>query len=130
MSAVTVPSIGKAKALDGRAAPDEVVTEENVQDPKKLSELLVRLLRDVASLKRRFSPRRIDFEDVAVGGAGATVSLQHNFGGRVRWWIVDWSDASGTRSNIYRDTTLTTANTLVLVSLVVGIATIRVEETG
>jgi hypothetical protein len=120
--------------LDGKASADEVVTEADVQDAPKLARMLVRLLATVADMRRAFSPRRIDFEDVAVSTAGAQVALQHNFGGRVRWWIVGWT-SSGTSAPILRELAPTAPaapdpNTLYLQSYVAGTACIRVEGAG
>lgn len=122
-----VTSDGKVAQLDGRASAAEVVTEQDVQEPAKLSRLLVRLLTDVAALKRRFAPRRFDFEDVPVLAAGGTVQLQHNFGGRVRWWVVDCTSSTKAWLNA-----ATTADTLVvnLTGTSDGTATIRVESAG
>lgn len=129
MSAVRISSAAKVSTLDGRAQPDEVVTEADVQEPPKLARLLARLLKDTTALKRAFAPRRIDFEDVAVSTAGATVSLQHNFAGRVRWYLVGWS-STGTQAPILKEAAATTASTLVLASYVAGTATLRVESAG
>ena len=84
MSTARVDSAGKVFPLDGRAAPEEVVTEADVQDPAKLARLLGRLLKDTATLRRARVPKCIDFEDQAALTAGNTLTLQHNFNGRVR----------------------------------------------
>lgn len=130
MSAAKVAADGKVTALDGRAEPDEVVTEADVQQPAKLARLLARLLAAVATLRRPFVPRRIDFEDVTVSTSGAAVSLEHGFKGRVRWWVCDWDSAASTAPYLKRSTALTTATTLVLLSYVAGTVCIRVEEAG
>lgn len=129
MSSARIDSASKVYPLDSPAAPDEVVTEKDVQEPPKLSRMLLRLLKDVASLKRLWTPSRIDFEDQAVSTAGAVVTLNHGFGGRVRWWIVDWQ-ATGTAAPVLKRTTATTNDALVLASYVAGTATIRVEAAG
>lgn len=126
MSAAIVPSKGRSRQLDGRAEPDEVITPEDAADSTKLARLLIRILQEVATLRRRWWPRHIDFEDIDTNVA--TIRLPHGFGGRVRWWIVDQDDAFGTflgRSLSARDD-----NTLVLTSGGSGIVTIRVEEAG
>jgi hypothetical protein len=115
---------GKSRQLDGRAAPEEIVTESDVSDASKLAKLLTRIVRDLAALRARFYPRRTDFEDVAVG-AGTTHRLPHNLGGRVRWWVVDQSGAAAITKNASTD-----ANVLVLDSAVACRVTIRVEEAG
>ena len=124
-------SDAKVITLDGKAQPDQVVTEADVQEPPKLTKLLVQLLKDVTTLKRTPAPSRIDYEDVPVSTAGALVPLQHNFGGRVRWWLVGWSSA-GTSAPILRESSLagslSTTSTLILQSYVAGTATIRIEK--
>jgi hypothetical protein len=114
--------------LDRRAEPDEQVTDEDAKDAGRLARVLMRLLRDVAILRRRWAPRRVDFEDVEVD-ATATVFYRfpHDFNGRVRWWVVDWS--GGAAPSLLRDGR-SDQNALVLVSTSAGTATIRVEEAG
>lgn len=134
MSAAKVDSVGKVTNLDGRAETDEVVTEADVQDAKKLSRLLVRLLSTVATLRRQFAPRRIDFEDVPCFTLGTQIALQHNFNGRVRWWVVGWQSGGGS-AYILRELAVAApaspdANTLYLQSFTAGTACIRVEEAG
>lgn len=116
------------KQLDRRAEPDEQVTEEQVKDSSRLGRLLMTMLRDIALLKRRWAPRRMDFEDVVVDGTATTkYRLTHKFGGRVRWWPVDWLYPSASGLAKHSDTD---NDTLVLVSYVAGTVTIRVEEAG
>lgn len=130
MSAAKVSSAGLVTQLGSKPTPDEVVTEQDVQEPAKLARVLGRVLAEVAALKRRFAPRAIDFEDVAVSTAGATVSLEHGMSGRVRWYLVGWQSSGTTAPILKESTTLTTSSTLVLASYVAGTATIRVEEAG
>ena len=113
--------------LDGKAGPDEAVTENDVKDAAKLAKMLARVLATLAGLRRAWAPTTVDFEDVAVTTGGATVPFQHNFNGRVRWWVVGWQSAASTAPYLREDTTLTTASTLVLKSYVAGTVTIRVE---
>ncbi len=127
MSAARIDSSGAVAILDGMADPDEIITEDDVQDAKKLARYLARCLKQTAELQRRANPRRIDFEDVTVSTAGAVVSLEHGFGGRVRWWVVGWQSAAVTAPYLVESTTATTDRTLVLRSYVAGAATIRVE---
>ncbi len=116
--------------LDRPAEPPENVTEEDVQDAGKVARLLMRLLRDVTGLKRRFWPRAIDFEDRDVDDTGTTkYRFTHNFGGRVRWWVVDAVDTSGGPAYLARHAD-TDNDTLVLVSFALSRVTIRVEEAG
>lgn len=126
-SAAVVDASGKVRALVRPKEPDEEVTEKQVTDVKWLARLLMRVLRDVAALKRRSIVRRIDFEDVVVNGDGVTVyRFVHLFGGRVRWWITDaiGSDGALTRASG------TTSDVLMLVSASAGVVTIRIEEVG
>ena len=128
MSAI-IPRSGPVRQLDRKAEPDEQVTTEQAKDPERVSRLLMRILRDLAQLKRRWAPRRIDFEDRTVDATGTTLhQFTHNFAGRVRWWAVDWQASSGAPS--LRRHVSSNENTLVLVSSVSGTATIRVEEAG
>lgn len=132
--AAVIDSTGTPRQLDGRAEPEVVVQEADVQDATKLARMLAWLLREVAALRRRFSPRRIDFEDqVSTGSAGspATIRLEHGFGGRVRWWVVDVTTPGVIAvPYIYNDTTLTDENTLVLRVYYPSTITFRVEEVG
>ena len=116
--------------LDGKAEPVNVVTEDDAKDAGKVARAIAKLQVDSAGLRRRFAPDRIDFEDVAVSTAGATVTLQHGLAGRVRWWVVDWVCATNVAPILRKDDTNTTDSTLVLLSYVAGTATIRVEAAG
>jgi hypothetical protein len=125
-----VRSNGDVVQLDRRPEPDENVTEKAVADPPSLARFVLRLFRAVSTLHRRWWPRRVDFEDQAVDATGLTVyDFPHNFNGRVRWWLVDWSSADFVAPTLVRYTT-TDDNTLRLISYVAGTATIRVEEAG
>lgn len=117
---------GKSRSLDGSNAPDEVVKASDVTDPMKLARLLMRMLKALAALKRTFSPRRTDFEDLAVDATGAKLfRLPHYFGARVRWWVIDASAAPALAKDPSTD-----ANTLVLTSTVACTVSVRVEEAG
>jgi hypothetical protein len=128
MSAI-IPRSGPTRQLDRKAEPDEQITPEQAKDPDRVSRLFMSILRDLATLKRRWAPRRIDFEDRTVDATGMTLhQFTHNFAGRVRWWVVDWQTSTGASS--LRRHSASDENTLVLVSSVAGTATIRVEEAG
>ena len=116
--------------LDRAPQPDELVTEKDVTEPYKLARLLGRVLKDIASLRRRWVPRRIDFEDRTVETGGATVTLHHNFVGRVRWYVIGWQSNGTDPPTLIEDTSNTDTRALVLESYVAGTATIRVEEAG
>lgn len=128
MSAV-VPVRGNPRLLDRPAEPDERVTPEDVQDAPKLARLLMRILKELALLRRRWWPRKVDHEDRTVDGTGTTkYRFPHGFGGRVRWWPVDWSGAASVPGLMrHADSD---ANTLVLVSWIAGTVTVRIEEAG
>jgi hypothetical protein len=130
VAAAKIDAYGKVTQLDTKATPSEVVTEADVQEPAKLSRLLLRLLADVAALRRRFVPSRTDYEDVAVLNTGAVTQLQHNMAGRVRWWVVGWQCPTNAAPVLREDVALSTSSTLALRSYVSGIVTIRVESAG
>lgn len=129
MPSAKVDVNGKVTQLDLKPEPDEQITEDNVKDGTLLARFLLQLFRDVAALKRRWVPRRLDFEDISFGATSflKDYPMQHNFNGRVRWWLVDWS--AGVPPVLVRGAN-TNANTLVLLSNAVGTGTIRVEESG
>lgn len=129
MSAAKIDSAGKVVQLGPKPTPEETVTAEDVQDPAKLAKLATRILAALANLRRQWAPGRLDFEDLACDGAGAALTLQHNFAGRVRWWVTDWTSGSSACPILIRGTE-TTADTLVLYSYQAGTATLRVEESG
>jgi hypothetical protein len=136
--AARIDASGGVFQLDRSAEPDEIVTEEDAKDAGKLARLLVRILRDLADIKRRFFPRRIDFEDVAVTGASSTYRFTHGFGGRVRWWLGDVRPTSMAANYVPAIVASSTdSNTLVLISLDVpvvgsftGRVSVRVESAG
>ena len=124
-----VSSSGGVRQLDLRPEPEEQITEEQAKDPARLARVLMKIIRDLSGMRRRWWPRYVDHEDLVVDGTGTTkYRLPHEFGGRVRWWPVDWSDsAAGPRLKRHADTD---SNTLVLVSYTAGTVTVRVEETA
>jgi len=127
MSAV-IPPVGKMRVLDRPLPANEQVTPDDAKDPNRLSRAFTSLMHDVAALKRRWSPQRIDFEDVVVDATGTKLfSFEHKFNGRVRWWAVDWS---GSAAPALLKHASTTNSTLVLVSKTAGTVTVRVEEAG
>lgn len=122
-----VDAQGKVRALSKKQQPREQVTEKQVTSPAYLARLAMRVLAEIADLRRRFAPRRVDFEDVLVDATGTTLNqFPHNFGGRVRWWVVD---AAGAVPALVRDAS-TDASTLRLTSTVACVVTIRIEEAG
>jgi len=129
VSAVVNVRTGTARQLAHRPEPDEAISEQDAADAPKLARLLTRILRDVAALKRPFAPRRVSFVDLTVDGTGTTkYRLPHGFGARVHWFVADWSGAAaGAGLERHSDTD---KDTLVLVSHVAGLASVRIEEAG
>ena len=139
-AATRITGTGKVHSLDLRAEPDDIVHPDAAGDPQKLARLLTGVLASVNVLRKRFAPRRVDFEDQLCTTAN-TLRLAHGFGGRVRWWIIDWTstgtplvDSNGDTVRVYAPmlvkTSASDANTLVLQSYISGTATIRIEEAG
>lgn len=103
---------GIVKQLDGRVAPDEVVSEEDAGDVAKLSKLLTRIVREQAEARRRATPQRLDFEDIAISSS-APVRLHHGLGGRVRYAVHGLSTGGGL-APVFAQSSATDENTLVL----------------
>lgn len=127
--AARIEASGRVYQLDRPAEPDEVVTEEDVQDASKLARLLLRILKDLALIRRRFFPRRITFANRAVT-AGSQLRLSHKFGTAVEYWVVKWRPASPTDSPVFDYSTDTDADTLVLDVGNAGTVSFRVESGG
>lgn len=125
-----VSSDGKVTQLGPKPAGDVRLTGADVIDPPTLARTIERLINGVATLRARWYPRRIDFEDVPVASGSVLVYLAHGFNGRVRWWVVDWQSTLANKTPVLTRDASTDANTLVLVSNIDGVATIRVEEAG
>jgi hypothetical protein len=126
MSGAVVNADGGVRQLDAKAEAPIVITAEDAADKEKLARLLQQALRDLAELRRRHSPKWLDFEDVTL--STGDYEFPHGFRGRVRWWVVDWlPDASADPVALERSAD-STADTLVLSSFCDGVATIRVEE--
>lgn len=131
--AITVPTTAIADAdgvrsLTRAVEPPEEVTDTNVRDPRWMVRFAMRVLRDLAALRRRFAPRRIDFEDRVIG-TGTYEHFPHGFGGRVRWWVVDVQGSFAELVRLDPDTE-SDENTLVLYSGQATLVTVRVEEVG
>lgn len=130
-SRVTVD--GKVMVLGPHSSPNDTISVDDVDDAPTLARILAGMFASLSMLLSRWYPRRTDYEDIAVSTAGAIVQLQHNFNGRVRWWVVGWV-STGTAAPVLRESSLagsiTDANTLYLQSYVSGTATVRVEEAG
>lgn len=115
---------GKTRSLDRKVAADETVSPSDAADSTKMSQLLTRIVRQIAQLRRAPVLRRTDFEDFPVG-SGTTHAFPHGFNGRVRWWVVDANGAAALMKNATTD-----AGTLVLDSAVACTITLRIEEAG
>jgi len=128
-----INSAGTVSQLDKPAEPDENITEENVKDQKMLARFLLRMFRDIATLKRRWAPRRIDYTDlVSTGTAGSpqTFRLEHGLGGPVVWWPVRITVAGTVVLPFIYEINTSTDTVLVLQVYFPGTLTIRVEESG
>ncbi len=128
MSAI-IPIRGPVRQLDRRAEPLEQTSEADAAEPNLVARKLNDLDRRISTQERRWVPRRSDWEDQPVDDTGTTLyRFEHRFGGRVRYWVVDWSGGTDA-PNLLRHAS-TDNNTLVLTSTVAGVATVRVEESG
>lgn len=132
---VNIDASGNKRRLDRPAEPDENLSESDLESPSKVVQLFLRLLRDVATLRRRWWPRRIDLEDRVVGNLGNAepIRFPHGLDGRVRWWVVDWLPAVTGNTYILERAEgqgLSDNNTLVLYSSEEGEITLRIEEAG
>ncbi len=122
------------RLLDARPQPEEVVTPEDATDGPKLGRLLMRLLRELSDLRRRFAPKRITYRDIVSDGTDSVpyrVTLVHNFGGPVEWWAVD-THSTGTVviPHVVRDADDSTTNEIALDIYFEGTLAIRVEESA
>jgi hypothetical protein len=129
VSSAVINSDGDVRQLDTRAGEPIVITSEDVKDDEKLARLLQDALRELAALRRRFAPRMIEFEDQAVT-AGQALRVTHNFGGRVRYWPVDWRPTTPGDAPLFDKSTSTDEDTLVLTVGNAGTVTILVREAG
>jgi hypothetical protein len=100
-------------------------------DVTKLAEVLRKIGERIGLLE---SVQRPDYNEYELEvSSGVTYTLQHDFGGAVRWYVVDWAP---TEANImvpsaapaFVRTQATTAGSLVLRSTCDGKAVIRVES--
>lgn len=132
MSAIVNIAARNMRTLDGKTEPEETITAADVSDSQKLARLLTRVVKALASQRRRFHPRWTVFEDVKVDATGTTkYRLVHNFDGLIRWSVVGWKatapGAGGSEIDQHVDSD---EDTLVIVSARAGTVAIRVEEAG
>lgn len=126
-----IDAAGKVKPLERSIQPSEQITGEDAKDAVNVARAMMRILRDVAQLKRRWMPKRVDFEGVAVDKTGQKkFSLRHNLGGPVRWWVVDWETNEPLRPSPALIRVASDDTTLTLVSYAAGTVTLRIEEAG
>ena len=115
------------RASRGAADAQRTVSPADIATP----EALIRILNDAAEVirgLRRFArPPYIEFEDLSLPGGGAEVTLPHNFGGRVRWWVTGWKNPAAAAPILRELDSKTTREVLVLLSNQTGVACIRVE---
>lgn len=111
---------GRNSARKGR----ESLTEEAAAEPRLVAKAVATVQNAIEEQKSNFRPA-IEFQDLVFSSGGATTAIAHNFGGRVRWWVVDWVGAMVGPSLVrHADSD---ANRLVLASYVAGTGSIRVE---
>lgn len=106
------------------------VQESDVKDTTKLADLLRSVMRRVSDVEARLPPEAVEFEvDCPATG---TVSISHNFGTAVRWYVTTWTQTDNVAypeagAELVQDAT-SSANTLVLRSYRAGRAVVRVEQ--
>lgn len=120
--------IARAKRFASGASS---IQDEDVKDEKKLAEILRATLRRLSELEAKSAPEGVEFEVALVGAAGL-VSLAHNLGGPVRWWVTVWTrpvdgGAYPPAAPILVQDASSDKDTLVLQSSTVGRAIIRIE---
>jgi hypothetical protein len=129
VSSARIDASGNVYPLDRKVEPAEVFSEEDAKDPAKLARAVQRLLKASTEAARRLEPGRLDFEDRAVT-SGTDLRLEHGFGGRVRWWVVDWQPTTPGDAALFERSADTDNDALVLEVGNSGTVTVRVEEAG
>jgi hypothetical protein len=133
MSAIISVRDRTVRQLDRRAEPDEQVTEEQVKDPPRLARMLMSILRDIATLKRRWTPRSITFRDIVSTGSSGSPQifrLTHNFGGAVEYEVVDIALPGTVAVPLVSRAVSSDQNTLVVQVYYEATLAIRVTEGG
>jgi hypothetical protein len=106
----------------------ELLTVEDLKDPKRVVRAYNSLLELVTQLSQESSLPYVEFEDVEVS-VGVMYTLRHGLNGRVRFWVTEWQ---GTASQGFTVVTASSDdNTLVLQAIgpgVSGKATFRVQR--
>lgn len=143
--AVIYPAVGTLPAVVRQReivpVAHERFTEEQMSKPVHAASAVTRLSKTVAEVTRshRANPlgRPHVFVDLVCGTAGAKVHIEHHFGRRVFWQIVDWCSRPAPAAvttlswDLVSDmndgtTAKTDANNLYLKSNVAGLATIAI----
>ncbi len=119
---------GTLHRLGGRAGAANVFTADSLEDRKATADTLTSLAEDVADVANRHVVDFLDFEDLAADGAGGELVLTHGYGGRVRWYVVDWTSTLGGVPPVLEKSSRTTEDVLVLTSNEAGTVSIRVEK--
>lgn len=96
----------------------------DVDSLDKLGDILRQMSKRIAVLEALSPPESLEIE-IQVGTAGASISLAHNFGSPVRWWVVGWSGVIV--APVLVQNVASTNNVLVLRSYASGRAIIRIE---
>jgi hypothetical protein len=135
VSAAIVEVSGQIRQLDKPATSEQRTVAKDVQDPETLARLIQQLRDEVATLKRAFAPKRLDFDRITTTGtsiAPETVRFPHGFNGRVRYWPIGWESSGGVALDYIErtDTSGTDASTLVLYVYSAGVLSLRIEEVG
>lgn len=126
--AANISALGNVRVLSRPPQASKPFEDSDMQDPPTLARILLDLVRAIAALNSGWKPDRIDFEDRTVLGDGTTLyRFSHGYGGRVRYWPVEWSGAAA--PNLVRHVD-TDDNTLVLTSTSAGEMTLRIEQAG
>lgn len=133
MSAVVDVRANTSRQLDVKKQPDEVLTETDVQDPLKLSRLLMRILSQLSELRRRYAARHNTYFNIISDGdalAPHVVRLPHGFSGPVEWHVVGVRDGVFIVDDRVVESSASDENTLVLEIFFRATIQIRVQEKG
>jgi hypothetical protein len=131
MSAAYVRSDGTVIQLDGKRAPDAVITAQDVENAEKLARMVQDLARRIAVLERGWGPARLFFRDLAVTSTTTDVTrLEHGLGGLVNWSVVRWRPTTPGDAVTVAEHADTDEDTLCIVSGTEGVVSLLVELAG
>lgn len=131
MTTALIAKDGTIRKLDRVAESDERVTPADVQDPETLARIVQDLRKQVAQLRRAWTPRVLVFRDVVTTGSlgsPQTLRFNHSFGGAA-WFQVLRLVTGGTDFRLDYSAN-STNDTLILTSYSSGTFSLRVEEVG